>query len=208
MRLHFEATEVITWLRSNDSSAHSSDFGARLIGRCHVQKDDDSSGPRSDSYSLPSYVGTTDLEDIWLTAFVNFAAPDAFANTAIYKPDWLDSESVAPRLTRANAVATIFYSEAGSEFSSYHGSGATISIELMLQSPNGRPTSTLLRTLKDPALAPSIEFNEIYFTQHESITERFGIPTWEKFLKSECPAYGGEYELTFSRRVDRRTASE
>lgn len=202
MKLIFNANEVILSLQPG--RADSPPFRAALLGRARIVKDDASTSPNSDMYALPDYVGTKDLEEVSLPASVGFVPPAYFEGKRIYQPDFLDHEDEPPRpslLCTGAAVAEIYYSEAGSEMSRYHGGDAQVTIALKLETDSTNHSQVLFNALQARCLRPRIDLDYIYFTRHESIRAKFGIQTWDSFLRSECAAFSGEYTLSFSRIV-------
>lgn len=191
MKLTFEASDVSLELRSGRfPPAEAPTFHASLGGRARITKDADSTFPgSSDSITVPDYVGGTRLEDIWLPAFVHFWPPEYFKGKKAYQPDPFDHEERPPnRFSGGDAVAEIFYSEAGSEASRYHGGDALVSISLKLEPTASSHSHALINALQDEGLRPSIGIAGFYFTRHDSIREKFGIPTWDgSFDRSARP---------------------
>lgn len=202
MKLTFEASDVSLELRSGRfPPAEAPTFHASLRGRARIINDADSTFPgSSDSITVPDYVGETGLEDIWLPAVVHFWPPEYFEGKKAYEPDYFDHEDRPPNsLSGEDAVAMIAYFEAGSEATRYSGGDALVEISLKLETTASSHSHALINALQDEGLRPSIEVNGFYFTRHDSIREKFGIPTWDGFLRSECEAYSSDYTLSFSR---------
>src|SRR5437762_6775023 len=126
------------------------------------------------------------MNEVPLLTFVLFQSPEQLGDARAYKTDWLGKE-LQEEPTSVEAVASIYYSEAGSEFSSYHGGHAIVSVHLTTGEAARAQQSGLMRALQNPGLSVELELRGIEFTTHESMREKWRIPTLSGFLAGDIP---------------------
>lgn len=179
---------------------HEPVFRTRLLGLCTMHKDDDSEGPMSDTYSI-DWSTEKMMRAIPLLTTVHLVPPGSygFESKKAYVTDWLGQESLTEP-PGEEPVATIAYFEAGGFGSEYHGGHATIEVSLKVSTAALKSTSVLMQALQNPLWSVVLDLDGIEFTTHESMREKWGVPTLTAFLKGETAAYASKYYLSFSRR--------
>lgn len=200
MNLYFKSHEATFSLR-HSHSAHDEEpvLDSKLIGLSEMHTDDDSTSPTSDMYSIDHDAAEL-MRRVPLLTFVHLIPAERwerFMTNRAYQTDWLghESESEPPSV---EAIASISYFEARSEFSQGHGGQALLSIELKISAKALSPTSAVFRGFQNPNLSVALDLDGIEFTTHERMREKWEIPTLGAFLKSESSAYAAGYDLTFS----------
>lgn len=169
-----------------------------LIGLSEMHKDDESTSPTSDMYSI-DYDAAELMRRVPLWTRVQLIPADRFTRymtNRAYTTDWLgkESETEPPSV---EAIAKISYYEAEPEGKEYNLGHALLNISLKMAVMDLSPASAFLRALQNPNLSVSLSLGGIHFTTHERMREKWEIPTLGAFLKSESSAYAGDFNITF-----------